>query len=45
MRELKRGERAALNWAFALFVIFWIAVIAFRIVAMSSHSATTGYFS
>jgi hypothetical protein len=45
MRELKRGERAAVKWAFALFVIFWIAVIAFRIVAMSSHSGTTGNFN
>ncbi|WP_203310517.1 hypothetical protein [Sphingomonas beigongshangi] len=45
MRKLHRRERIALKWAFALFVFFWVAVIVFRIVLMSSQPAGGEYFS
>lgn len=45
MQKLERRKRVALKWGALLFVLFWIAVIAFRILLMASDTPTPSSFT
>lgn len=45
MQKLTRKERSALKWCLLIFALFWVAVIAFRIVLMATNAYGSGQFS
>ncbi|WP_294334038.1 hypothetical protein [uncultured Sphingomonas sp.] len=45
MQKLERRKRLALKWGALLFVLFWIAVIAFRISLMASDTPNSWSFT
>jgi hypothetical protein len=45
VHKLSRNERIALKSAAVLFVLFWVAVIVFRIVLMASDTRADGWFT
>ncbi|WP_156348676.1 hypothetical protein [Sphingomonas sp. Leaf23] len=45
MRRIEQKERTAIKWAALMFVLFWIGILAFRILTMATQAKAEGYFT